>query len=140
MGYTHYFKLEKSLDQETIDKICQDTKKLLNEVSDIVCKECDEPEEKPEVDNELGYIAFNGKGHEGHETFYINLKNPKFNFCKTNYKPYDIAVLGTMFIFAEYAPDSFNLSSDGTVEEFTDAISLYENIFNRNPNLEVFSD
>lgn len=136
MGYTHYFRLNSRLDEETIHKICNDTEKLLERLSKVVCFDPDEEDSIPKVDSENGVIMFNGKGSDGYEDFHVDMNRTGFNFCKTNYKPYDIAVCGTLLIFAEHALDCFDLSSDGDIEDYQNAISLYKEIFNKDPKID----
>jgi len=61
-------------------------------------------------------IKFNGKNDNGHEDFYLNreTKTPfdktyegqdvSFNFCKTNGKPYDIAVWSLLSFINRICP------------------------------------
>lgn len=136
MGYTHYFRLNSTLDKETINKICNDTEKLLENLSSIVCFDPDEENSQPKIDSENGVLMFNGKGSDCYEDFHLDMKRTGFNFCKTNYKPYDLAVCGTLLILAEHALDSIELSSDGDIEDYNNAIILYKQIFNKEPKTD----
>jgi len=69
-------------------------------------------------------IVFNGnkKNNLNHETFVLtkNFREPfydgddvKFNFCKTERKPYDLAVWHLLTFVKMIAPNSINISRDG---------------------------
>ena len=103
MGYTHYFELKADL----TDEVLRDVEKVIEKYPDLVLEcDCDEP---PLVSKEL--IRFNGRGEDGHETFLI--KPHHHVFCKTNKKPYDLAVCEVLLILKHHYRDDFELSSDG---------------------------
>ena len=95
MGYTNYWQQPDFTDEEWT--------KIKDEYKYI--KDICEPTIKDETNSD-DEIVFNGKIE--HETFtlfknlktmeseynrdYLTLDNPRFNFCKTARKPYDIAV------------------------------------------------
>ena len=69
-------------------------------------------------------IVFNGneKNNLDHESFVLtkNFREPfydgddvKFNFCKTERKPYDLAVWHLLTFVKMIAPNSINISRDG---------------------------
>jgi hypothetical protein len=77
-------------------------------------------------------ISFNGQGEDGHETFRITrLKRelmdyeaddkadpdaPRFDFCKTARKPYDVVVVAILlYIHALTGTDVMEISSDGNI-------------------------
>ena len=119
MGYTHYLKsaaspasLEKAVEiRDEISKVLDRHKKLLqfeyNEklppMNDITVDDKGVPK---------NIIRFNGIEEDGHETFYISSGfEDGFNFCKTNRKPYDIAVCECLIIFKHFL--NADVSSDG---------------------------
>lgn len=65
-------------------------------------------------------IRFNGVGELSHETFLIERFSREFEFCKTNRKPYDLAVCGVLILISLYA-DGGEISSDGLGETYTDS-------------------
>lgn len=79
-------------------------------------------------------IRFNGIGEDGHETFYLpkiyTRKMPSllshtdllFQFCKTANKPYDLAVCCCLIIAKHYLGDDIKVSSDGSLDEWKEAI------------------
>lgn len=107
MGYTHYFRKEKNskgyLDALPI------IKKILKKHSSIIQREYDD-KKRPICNDEM--VIFNGIEDNGHETFVFTNKAEKFNFCKTNEKPYDVVVCECLLVFNWFMPD-LNISSDG---------------------------
>ena len=86
MGYTNYWTKKRAFTDDEWKRV-KDEYKCLKEMGEGII--IDESKNNDE-------IIFNGNsiGDLDHETFYINKKNDKesFNFCKTNRKPYDLAV------------------------------------------------
>jgi hypothetical protein len=72
-------------------------------------------------------VWFNGEGEDGHETFHVprefeptewaslrrNGRGPWPDFCKTDRKPYDLAVCCCLLIFRHHSGKQFGLTSDG---------------------------
>ena len=85
-------------------------------------------------------VRFNGVEKDGHETFYIEAihddckqfdnKNRVFAFCKTAYKPYDIAVCACLIIFKHWLPD-MKVSSDGNISDWEPAIKAVRSVFGK---------
>ena len=77
-------------------------------------------------------------GHCAHETFSLEQKmHPEswqkpdeqgryFNFCKTAYKPYDLAVTVALVIAKHYLGDAIEVSSDGEMKDWQDAKDICE--------------
>tara|TARA_R100000655_G_C2974830_1_gene190956 strand:+ start:105 stop:434 length:330 start_codon:yes stop_codon:yes gene_type:complete len=91
MGYSNYWKQEKSFDDSEWKQIKDEYELMKLELGEI--------QDQTESDDE---IAFNGIGEEQCETFILS-KNVRtvadfegqdlsFNFCKTRELPYDLAV------------------------------------------------
>lgn len=114
MGYTHYFAQKKEFSGTEWNDIVQKTKLIYQLCEGSMIKlqyECDIPK-KPVANREM--IRFNGKDREGYETFIITKKlNPQFNFCKTAYKPYDLAVCLVLLVAHKVAPGTLDIGSDG---------------------------
>jgi len=106
MGYTHYWENVPSgfLPKEAIKHI----ETLLAHYAPLIQIEFDDPQ-NPIATDEL--IHFNGKGENGHETFFFT-PEPSFQFCKTARKPYDIVVCEVLLILKHFIPE-MKLSSDG---------------------------
>lgn len=113
MGYTHYWRINR--------KAARELKEHWSEIvlhcakfCEAQCKgeiqyEDDDP--RPAVFSKKE-IRFNGVDSDGHETFLLRNVFSKFEFCKTSRKPYDLAVMGCLFIAKAFAP-SLDVSSDG---------------------------
>jgi hypothetical protein len=66
-------------------------------------------------------------GDCSYETFSIYRKSDmRFTFCKTNYKPYDFAVNVVCIILKHYFPDVVKVKSDGSLEQWVDAIDFVQ--------------
>lgn len=75
-------------------------------------------------------------GHCSHETFSLeqsmtpesyqtpDAKDRYFNFCKTAYKPYDLAVTAALVIAKHYFGSAIAVSSDGEMKDWKDAMDL----------------
>jgi hypothetical protein len=84
---------------------------------------------KPKFTKEV--ISFNGVEDDSHETFHIQRTitrepryegdNPRWNFCKTAYKPYDVVVTACLTYLAT---KGFEVTSDGGPEDFKAGIEL----------------
>lgn len=98
----------------------------------------------PQVDNE--FVRFNGWKDNGHETFLVSREMPdvpewqsdksrSFDFCKTNRKPYDLAVMLCLLIMADAAPKTFRVASDGDWDsEWVPAREAYKKLFGEEPS------
>jgi len=127
MGYTHYWTQQRHFTDEEWTKICARAYKVFKDAEAdgvALSYECDEPERAPLVDGEM--IRFNGAGdEEGYETFILSKravpsfqaqtqgKVDVFNFCKTEHRPYDKAVVSILAIVKKIAPTACRVSSDG---------------------------
>ena len=52
-----------------------------------------------------------------------------FGFCKTAFKPYDLAVNICLIIIKHYLGDKIKVSSDGEMKDWQDAIDICQNAF-----------
>ena len=114
MGYTSYFPFKGKLDEVTKNgwhAVVPIVRDIIERHKDLLCLEYDETDKPPLVDEENFVIQFNGKGEDGHETFFVNLKDTEFAFCKTARKPYDIAVCEILLVLCAYIP-GFDIGSD----------------------------
>jgi hypothetical protein len=164
MGYTHYWYRKKSFTQKQWEKVCMKVLDVVNFCDRtctrvrgkiLLAWEYDSPMEEqptffggakflpkpPQVDNDV--IRFNGWKDEGHETFMVTQKIPDtyitdagdvFDFCKTNHKPYDMAVMLCLLVMSEVAPSSFRAESDGEWDgEWVPAREAYKELFGKEP-------
>ena len=100
MGYTNYWNQYKDISWRDWEKIQEEVEYLMECIGDG-CIEV--------LQNDAECIAFNGIGENAHEDFVATRKpslrsgqqgggdkltkvDKSFNFCKTNRKPYDLAV------------------------------------------------
>ncbi len=51
-----------------------------------------------------------------------------FEFCKTAYKPYDLAVIICLIIAKRYLGDNIFISSDGTIDQWRDGMMICQKI------------
>lgn len=81
MGYTHYWRINSSLDNDKFKEFSSDCKKIAENsnipLSDGLAKENSEPEFSE------NRVWFNGVGDGSCETFLVHVKNDGFRFCKT---------------------------------------------------------
>lgn len=133
MGYTHYWRGTVSAEKAkyVMKKMAEDVNKILEALKDTVA-----------IGDGLGQggpptftqeeISFNGVGTEAHETFYLSaeeLSEKSFGFCKTAYKPYDIAVVASLIRLSFHTDGAINIKSDGGEEEWNDGMLLCKKIF-----------
>jgi len=153
MGYTHYFSHKKDITQDAWEKITRDFELLLSalpEHSESAGGGCrDEPlkiaswqKEAPIIDWDDETIAFNGAPEEmSHETMYLGRskqttalelelseKDKIFIFCKTARKPYDLLVCGLLILVNHYAPNAYEIDSDGDAGDWTPALRWVQKI------------
>jgi len=115
MGYTHYFRMNKEVPLALWKKIVKKCKAIIEKADCPLQFECD-IDTIPELNHE--FIRFNGKGNDGHDTFYLSrVPVYSFNFCKTARKPYDKYVVECLKVCKQVAPSYVELSSDGDYED-----------------------
>lgn len=138
MGYTHYWHKIAELPQDKWDVFTKEAKSILADgvAEKVLCKEHDTPNLPPVANKKE--IRFNGKEDEGHETFYFDRKQAKgvwsqmddkgryFNFCKTDYRPYDKYVVEILKLAKKCFKGAVSLDSDGGQEVFDEAPALKE--------------
>lgn len=123
MGYTHYFKQKKAVDDQTWKKITSDAQKIVDHLKNEL------PSMKLGSDDPNGQMFNNERInlndiHYGHETFYLPKEESGFHFCKTAQKPYDLAVCSILLLVHHYAPNHYDISSDGTSEDWAEAVDF----------------
>lgn len=88
-------------------------------------------EDAPEIAENL--VAFNGVGHDGHETFGITLGDSGFDFCKTAGKPYDAAVTASLISAKIVFGSAIEIASDGNWDDWQTGRVLYYTVFGFEP-------
>ena len=58
-------------------------------------------------------IALNGLSPEDYESFVLSRTPEAFDFCKTEYRPYDAVCVSILHVARTVAPDAINVTSDG---------------------------
>jgi len=113
MGYTNYWYHKKPFDNVEWNKIRKEYDYIVENFNDVIIK--DESKDRDE-------IRFNGIGDNAHETFLIKKSNDRkplyegedttFDFCKTNRKPYDLAVWHMLTYIHHINDDKFSIKRD----------------------------
>lgn len=158
MGYTHYFKLVSSIDENELKikhgALVVDLKRLfqyLPEHSDSArAYYNDSPlyiydgEGETRISNPdnlfvddggvADSILFNGDASLDldHEPFYFGFASDGNNvsFCKTNRKPYDFLVCATLLLIHRYFSDYVSVSSDGDKDDWLPVVRWVANVLN----------
>jgi len=131
MGYTHYWYRKPKLDGPNFAKVSKDFMSILPSLGCEIAGS--DGSGSPDITNDL--IMFNGVGKYAHETFMLELESNsindklKFEFCKTARKPYDMAVQVCLLIAKYHFKNEFEVSSDGDMEDWEEAILLCEKHF-----------
>ena len=71
----------------------------------------------PEISE--NFIIFNGIGNNACETFVLERSGDGLQFCKTNHKPYDRAVMALLLLVNHFAPGIWKVSSDGNANDWS---------------------
>lgn len=113
MGYTHYWKVQEDITADEWDKITYLFTSVRLECSNrgIVLANA-HGESVPTVTEDE--IVFNGsrKDDGDYETCRFQ-RMPSREFCKTQYRPYDLAVCAMLIIMRGVAGEKFSFASDG---------------------------
>lgn len=80
---------------------------------------------KPVITQDV--LSFNGISPDDYETFSLSRKRKDFNFCKTQYRPYDKVVVAILMLAEEHF-DGFSWSSDGNAEDHKEGKELLESL------------
>jgi len=126
MGYTHYWTWNTEPDDKKLWECLKDMFRVTEHLKDTLAGW----DGNGYADFEPRGIAFNGKGGNAHETFCFPGETG-FNFCKTAYKPYDLAVTTCLLIARSYfLPSELRIGSDGEIgTDWSDAIELFAALF-----------
>jgi hypothetical protein len=117
MGYTHYFPPTRKFTDAEWKVLCDKANSIIkfcNNNGIPIQYEYDDPNDA-RVDDEC--IRFNGAEDDGHETFVLLKNGSGFQFCKTGYKPYDLAVCLVLLASEVVAPGALKIGSDGRWNE-----------------------
>jgi len=105
MGYTNYWTQHKDISKHNWITIQREVEYLREYIGDG-CIEV--------FKNGSEFISLNGRGDNAHEHFVIQRTKSKdgFNFCKTNRKPYDLAVWHMLTYMSHLLGKDFEISRD----------------------------
>jgi len=134
MGYTHYW-TPKVVTEEKFAEFSKTCKKLHDNLpntsktaggyhSNETIEICGwDGTGKPEFSDVM--VSFNGNQDKDldHETFNVQADKTEWNFCKTARKPYDLLVCACLI--AAHEQLDYEVSSDGDLEDWKDAIEFY---------------
>jgi hypothetical protein len=134
MGYTHYWS-HADIEPAVWAGLAQDTRKILGHIHSIVEVVNGDGEAGSEPTVSDAHITFNGTqaNDEWHETFSLVPAATEFDFCKTNRKPYDLAVTTVLLRFAVVIPTFYFWSDGAWEEEWEETCGYYCEIFGINP-------
>lgn len=131
MGYTHYFKQNTPVDIDTWREITAEVRRLIDASPVTICNGSGDVGSTAVIDDNS--IAFNGENDENsaiddsHETFMLPRDYREFNFCKTARKPYDLLVTASLIVANHFAPDAYDIGSDGDQSDWFDGLEYARN-------------
>lgn len=128
-GYTHYFIWTKPPDAARLKACLADMGKILTAANELVAG--------PDGDGAAMVgplkLEFNGRGDNSHEPFVFP-GTVGFNFCKTQWKPYDAVVTACLIAARDHFPPAdLAIASDGDWSEgdWSAGARLYERALGR---------
>lgn len=131
MGYTHYWDTPRLEDDGVWQEIIVGVQNILI-CTGIPVGSPDGEGDAPHINND--YIGFNGVGEDACESFLIRRSGQGWQFCKTARRPYDDVVTAVLLLLEHHLPGQFQISSDGSWEEWTQGRELFARTF---PEWEV---
>lgn len=114
MGYTHYWTQNRDFTDSEWQKITEFMHKATENLPFKVCGGWGDGD--PVINDTI--IQFNGSEEAGqdYETMSLNKNGRGFNFCKTEFRPYDLLVCALLLAATEIAPGALDVSSDGDMD------------------------
>ena len=128
MGYTHYWRRPAIIPRACWFQLRADVERLVKASPVPLAFEYDDPTHRPELSSVV--IRFNGVREAGFEAFLLprlyglrdgempDAAGRRFQFCKTNYKAYDLLVTSTLISVKHRLGDLVIVESDGEDEEW----------------------
>ncbi|TRM65892.1 hypothetical protein BD626DRAFT_193685 [Schizophyllum amplum] len=132
MGLTHYWTIKDNAKWRSLyDALVADIQRIVNYV-----------EEHPEwmgysksdsgpfldVSFKDGVVVINDV-EEGAETVFLTREQEGFNFCKTNYCPFDVVVQAVLLRMDDRADGAVEVASDADWDEWVNGVDLVKTIF-----------
>jgi len=129
-GYTHYFTWHQKPDEDKLKECLARMGQVVKAATKIVAG----PD--GEGDPNVGplQLEFNGKGEEDAHEPFVFPGQVGFNFCKTNWKPYDAVVTACLLVArGHFSADVLEIASDGDWNEgaWADGQALYRQVFGK---------
>ena len=115
MGYTHYWEVKEKIKTKAFKRIQEKASKIafISEASVTITTNT----------HPLHLmLVIEGIGSDSHETFYLTPNKNKFQFCKTNQKPYDEIVVAVLNYAGHH--HSFSWWSDGDNFDLEKGVTL----------------
>jgi len=124
MGHTHYWQRPAVLPADRFGAAAADVRRLLPTLNVVLAGPLGEGPAVLEEDR----IAFNGAGPEGCESFEIcQIEAPLrqeqriLSFCKTQRRPYDLAVRAALIVLKHHLRPDLHVSSDADQKDWDKA-------------------
>lgn len=130
MGYTHYFKQNKPVSGEQWQAFQKEAQVVIDHAQknlNIVLMSNDS--DGVLLNDERVNLNGDETRDLDHETFYLEKDYRDFNFCKTARKPYDLVVCSLLLLAHEHMPNHHDIGSDGSFDEWQDAMELNAKLF-----------
>jgi hypothetical protein len=117
VGYTHYWERPPHLPAQAFGRAVADCQRVLPETNvPLAGSDGTGP-----PDFRADAIIFNGVGTAMYETFDMRLEEEAsrdgnrlvFSFCKTEHRPYDLAIQVALIVFKHYLRRQLRVTSDG---------------------------
>ena len=137
MGYTHYWERPAVLPLPQFIAAAEDCRRLCEGLA--MPLGCAAGNDSPEFS--ANQISFNGVGAAGCESFVVQrIVQPRHpreqpdqawrsNFCKTNYRPYDLCVQGALIVLSHHLGSTmFRVTSDGQSRDWNAARTACQRI------------
>lgn len=134
MGYTHYYTPSRDFTTEEWEALIPGIKMIFAfcEYSGLKIQFESDVEDPPLASDDA--IRFNGAGDDGCETFLLLRScGNRFNFCKTNSRPYDLAVCLCLLWTKSVVDKMITIRSDGDQADWQLARDKYREIFGGSP-------
>ncbi|HMF14847.1 MAG TPA: hypothetical protein VKE94_21175 [Gemmataceae bacterium] len=131
-GYTHYFTWRQKPEGERLKACLGDMEKVVNAAKGMLAG----PDGYGRPVLRDAQLQFNGRGEEDSHEPFIFPGQVGFNFCKTQGKPYDAAVVACLLVACDHFPaEVLEIASDSKWNQgdWDDGSRLYQAVFNRKP-------
>lgn len=122
MGYTHYWKSNQEIMQQTQLFAIQDIETILSESLDIIGVY------EKHINQTTGEIVISFNGLYDYEDCVFTFPLEDFGFCKTGQRPYDKVVVACLCVLSE---SGLTVTSDGNSKDWIEGHHFAETILER---------